>query len=268
ERGPAHALGQSVPHRRRRRCGRLRGAFPRVDAGRAGPRGRRTCVAARPRPGLLVRAGRPLPRGRAAGTGQPLRRQYFRAPVGARSRAKALATGSPPGAREWPCGSALARESTRDKVDPTRTEGTRLRPKAFATKVAPTGARERPCPRGSALARESTRDKIAPTGTKGAHLRRRHSRPRSLPQGQGRPPVPESTRHQGRSHKDERSTPAPEGIRDQARSHRGGGVALWERACARMPGQLLEVAEQEIAIPRARTSRAYFKARALARLPC
>src|SRR5690606_5601264 len=72
ERGAAHALGQPVPDRRRRRCRHLRGAVPRLDAGRtrtprSGARG-----AARPRPGVLVPAGCALPCRRAAGPGEPL----------------------------------------------------------------------------------------------------------------------------------------------------------------------------------------------------
>src|SRR5690606_40873104 len=104
-------------------------------------------------------------------------------------------------------GSALARESTRDKVDPTRTKGAHLRPKAFATKVAPTGARERPCPWERACARKHSRQgrshkgrgghpwpkalttKVAPTRQKEHTCARRHSRPRSLPQGRGSGPV-------------------------------------------------------------------------------
>src|SRR5690606_4879649 len=59
ERGAAHALGPPVPDRRRWRCRHLRGAVPRLDAGRTGaPRSGGARGAARPRPGVLVPAGR------------------------------------------------------------------------------------------------------------------------------------------------------------------------------------------------------------------
>src|SRR5690606_40678018 len=97
---------------------------------------------------------RSLPQGRGSGP----------VPVGARLRAKALATRSlPQGRKEHTCaegirdqgrshkgkGGHLCPKARATKVAPTRTKGAHLRPKAFATKLAPTGAGEWPC--GSAL---------------------------------------------------------------------------------------------------------------------